>query len=213
MKHAFWYFDFISPFAYLQNRRLHEFLDILSIERKPLLFAGLLKHWGTKGPVELPGKRLFTYRQVQWMAKHQDIPLQFPERHPFNPIPLLRLCVATGCSEPAVDGIFRCIWEEGRAGDDPGQWDAFCDAAGLATAEAAERISSPEVKAELKANGEEALAGAVFGVPTLAIEGHLFWGCDSTDLALDFLAHPGMFETPDMKRLETLPGLQRDASP
>ena len=53
MKHAFWYFDFISPFAYLQNRRLHEFLDFLKIERKPLLFAGLLKHWGTKGSVEL----------------------------------------------------------------------------------------------------------------------------------------------------------------
>ena len=92
MKNAKWYFDFVSPFAYLQNFRLEEFSSHLNIERKPLLFAGLLKHWNTKGPAELNAKRIFTYRYVQWMAKRLDIPLRFPEHHPFNPIPLLRLC-------------------------------------------------------------------------------------------------------------------------
>ena len=99
MKSAKWYFDFVSPFAYLQNLRLDEFSTHLKIDRKPLLFAGLLKHWDSKGPAELPPKRLFTYRHVQWMADRLDIPLYFPERHPFNPIPMLRLCIAAGCSK------------------------------------------------------------------------------------------------------------------
>ena len=51
MKKAIWYFDFISPFAYLQNVRLNEFSRDIEIERKPLVFAGLLKHWGNRGPV------------------------------------------------------------------------------------------------------------------------------------------------------------------
>ena len=50
MKRATWYFDFVSPFAYLHNLSLVEFEEQLLIYRKPLLFAGLLKHWGTKGP-------------------------------------------------------------------------------------------------------------------------------------------------------------------
>ena len=87
MKSAKWYFDFVSPFAYLQNLRLDELSTHLKIDRTPLLFAGLLKHWDSKGPVELPPKRLFTYRHVQWMADRLDIPLYFPERHPSTQFP------------------------------------------------------------------------------------------------------------------------------
>jgi len=39
----------------------------------------------------------------------------------------------------------------------------------------------------------------------LVVDGHLFWGYDSTNLALDYLVNPGLFDSPSMKRLETLP--------
>ena len=87
MKSAKWYFDFVSPFAYLQNLRLDEFSAHLKIDRKPLLFAGLLKHWDSKGPAELPPKRLFTYRHVQgwqtaWIfhftSQYATLSTQFP---------------------------------------------------------------------------------------------------------------------------------------
>ena len=205
MKSAKWYFDFVSPFAYLQNLRLDEFSTHLKIDRKPLLFAGLLKHWDSKGPAELPPKRLFTYRHVQWMADRLDIPLYFPERHPFNPIPILRLCIAAGSSKKTVDSIFKCIWEEGLVGDDPDNWNAFCSAVGLSVSEANELISKTEIKLELKSNGENAIEQGVYGVPTLVVDRHLFWGYDSTNLALDYLFNPGLFDSPNMKRLEALP--------
>ena len=205
MNIATWYFDFVSPFAYLQNLRLEEFSSHIKIDRKPLLFAGLLKHWDSKGPAELPPKRLFTYRHVQWMADRLDIPLRFPDRHPFNPIPLLRLCIAAGCSKKAVDSIFKCIWEEGLVFDDPDHWNTFCNAVGLSVFEANELISKPEIKSELITNGENAIKRAVFGVPTLIVDGQLFWGYDSTSLVLDYLTNSGLFNSPAMKRLETLP--------
>jgi len=205
MNIATWYFDFVSPFAYLQNLRLEEFSSHIKIDRKPLLFAGLLKHWASKGPAELPPKRLFTYRHVQWMADRLDIPLRFPDRHPFNPIPLLRLCIAAGCSKKAVDSIFKCIWEEGLVFDDPDHWNTFCNAVGLSVFEANELISKPEIKSELITNGENAIKRGVFGVPTLIVDGQLFWGYDSTSLVLDYLTNSGLFNSPAMKRLETLP--------
>ena len=206
MRKANWYFDFLSPFAYLQNCRLEEFPSDLYINRKPLLFAGLLKHWGTKGPAELSSKRLFSYRHVQWLAGKLGVPLLFPEKHPFNPITLLRLCIAANCSKKAVDAIFNCVWVEGLSGDDPANWTRFCEAVKISEPEASEKISSPEIKQELKLNGEEALEQGVFGVPTLVMDENLFWGFDTTDMAIEYLSDPKLFVSSEMKRLETLPG-------
>ena len=75
MKTADWYFDFISPFAYLQSESLGRLDGKLAIRPVPALFAGLLKHWGQKGPAEMAPKRRFTYRQVQWLAERNGIAL------------------------------------------------------------------------------------------------------------------------------------------
>ena len=206
MRKADWYFDFLSPFAYLQNCRLDEFPSNLDINRKPLLFAGLLSHWGTKGPVELSAKRLFTYRHVQWLAGQLEVPLRFPEKHPFNPISLLRLCIAADCSKKAVDAIFNCVWVKGLTGDDPDNWARFCGAVNIQESEASEKISSFEIKQELKLNGEEALKKGIFGVPTMVLDGNLFWGLDSTDMAIEYLSDSQLFSSYEMKRLERLPG-------
>ena len=206
MKNAVWYFDFISPFAYIQNFRLDEFSNEIKIDRKPLVFAGLLKYWKTKGPVEIPSKRLYTYRHIQWMAEKLGISIKFPDRHPFNPIPLLRLCIAAGCSKNTVDSLFNCVWKEGLVGDDPANWKTFCNAVDVSVKQANDLIFSPEIKSKLKLNGERALEQGVFGVPTLLVDGQLFWGNDSTEFALEYLKNPKLLKIPAMKKLEKLSG-------
>src|SRR5260221_768603 len=54
-----WYFDFVSPYSYIALHRLGEFSHPVTC--KPVLFAGLLNHWGQKGPAENPPKRRWTY--------------------------------------------------------------------------------------------------------------------------------------------------------
>ena len=58
MKPADWYFDFISPFAYIAFTRLGRVSDTLELRYHPVLFAALLNHWEQKGPAEIPGKRI-----------------------------------------------------------------------------------------------------------------------------------------------------------
>lgn len=203
MKTADWYFDFISPFAYLQSEALQRFAGKLDIRPVPLLFAGLLKHWGQKGPAEMATKRRFTYRQVQWLADRNGIPFRFPPQHPFNPVRALRAAVALGSSIDAIHEIFRFIWREGRDINAPEEW-----------AEMARRLNAPDldarcndaaVKSQLLQYGEQALAAGVFGVPTLAIGPEVFWGFDATDMALDYLADPAMFTRGEYARLDGLP--------
>ncbi len=211
-----WYFDFISPFSYLQWRRVRRDHPELALVPKPVLLAGLLKHWGQLGPAEIPGKRTHTYRQVIWQARQLDIPLTFPPAHPFNPLPALRLSLAATDRVVAVDAIFRHIWEQGHAADTVEALEAVCDQIGVGDVAAA--ITTDVVKLELAQNGEKAIALGIFGVPTLVIDGHLFWGNDATTMALAYLADGTLFEDEQMRRGDTLPAAAqrtppRDAAP
>jgi 2-hydroxychromene-2-carboxylate isomerase len=114
-----WYFDFISPFAYLACERLGELDGLAEIHPVPVLFAGLLDHYGQRGPAEIGPKRTFTYRFALWRASRLGVPLRLPPAHPFNPLKLLRLAVALGAGREAVREIFRFVWRDGCSADDP----------------------------------------------------------------------------------------------
>jgi 2-hydroxychromene-2-carboxylate isomerase len=91
-----WYFDFISPYAYLGMLRLGELPQEFEVRYRPVLFAGLLNHWQQKGPAEISPKRSWTYRSCTWWATRQGIPFRFPAAHPFNSLPYLCLAIAAG---------------------------------------------------------------------------------------------------------------------
>ncbi len=196
-----WYFDFISPFAYLQWPRIKALLDEREVKLRPIVFAAVLAARGQKGPAEIPGKREFTYRHALWLARAAGLPLKFPPAHPFNPIAALRLSMAAGNSAAAVDAIFQWIWARGEAGDSLAALAPVAASLGVDLAAAGEGV----IKRDLRANTDAALAAGVFGVPTLAIDGQLFWGQDAHAFALAALDDPGLLADAEMQRLGNLP--------
>ena len=211
MASAEWYFDFVSPFSYLQCEQLPALETRLRIHYRPVLFAGLLKAHGHKGPAEIPSKRRFTYRFLVWQARKLGVPFKFPAVHPFNPLPLLRLAIAADCDPDAVRRIFRFVWRDGRLGDLPIEWAELTSELRMTDAQA--RIDTPEVKEALRRNTDEALARGVFGVPTLAIGDELFWGADATAMAADYVAAGCRYDDPEMTRVAGLPiGAERATS-
>ena len=200
---AHWYFDFISPFAYLAWPRVRALATRHEIALRPIMFAGLLGHHGHKGPAEIAPKRTFTYRHVSWQARQRGVPLAFPPRHPFNPLPALRLCLAAGATPEAITAVFDWIWAQGRAADSP---EAIAPlAAALGIADPVGALSSAGVKDALRANYDAALAAGVFGVPTLVVDGEIFWGEDAIDFAEAFLADRSLLATPEMQALADWP--------
>lgn len=197
-----WYFDFISPFAYLQWRRLRRDHPQITLTPKPLLFAAILNHVGQLGPAEIPQKRRHTYRIVLWQAREHGISLRFPPAHPFNPLPALRLCLAAPDRIAAIDAIFAHLWERGLQGDSAESLTGVAESLGIDNPTAA--IASDVVKRELKANGKAAMALGVFGVPTLHVRDELFWGNDATELALAYLADENALDA-EMRRVDAIP--------
>jgi len=203
-----WYFDFVSPFAYLQCERLDKLPEGTRIEYRPILLAGLLKHWGQRGPAEIPSKRRFTYRQMLWMARRDGIAFRAPPAHPFNPLSALRLALALDCDGDKIRSIFRFIWAEGHRTDDPDHWDTLLER--LSARDVEDRVTGSDIKSALRSNTDEAIALGVFGVPTIAVGKELFWGYDMTDMAAAYIADSVAFEDAEMRRMSNLPvGVER----
>ena len=206
-----WYFDFASPFAYLQFERFDTLAPTLTIELKPIVLGAILAHLQTQGPAETPHKRIFTYRMAQFRAEQDGIPYKMPPVHPFHPIRVLRLAVALGATHDVVRTIFRFIWAEGRDVTDVQGGAHLSERLGLDADDALARAEAPEVKIALRENTEAAIAAGVFGVPTFAYDGELYWGDDATALFRHCLAHPEWLTSPEVKRLEQVTvGVRRE---
>jgi 2-hydroxychromene-2-carboxylate isomerase len=210
MKHITFYLDFVSPYAYLAFEKLPEALQGLSyaIDYKPLLFAGLLKKHGQLGPAEIAPKREWTYRQVLWLAHRHGVPLQMPAAHPFNPLPLLRLALACGegglANRYVCETLFRHVWRAGGHAADAQRFEAL-----KASLAPARDPAGEDVKAELKANTDDAIARGLFGVPTYEIDGKLFWGFDALAMLRGYLEGDAWFDQGDWDAAAQRPAAQR----
>jgi 2-hydroxychromene-2-carboxylate isomerase len=189
---ATFYYDIVSPFAYLylkQRSRLENKLDIKPV---PVLLGGLLRAAENKGPGEIAAKRPHTYQFCVWQAEKLGIPFRFPEHHPFMTVTAQRLLVEQNADWKMVEKAFDYVWVEGK---DPNlSWPEFCNFLGLATD--TPKPDSTQVKAQLIANTNQAKASGAFGVPALVVNQHCFWGVDTIDWVLDYLARPSMFAEP-----------------
>jgi len=198
-----WYFDFISPFAYLQFQLLATLGDRIALQPQPILFAALLDHHGHKGPAEIDSKRRFTYRFVQWQAARLGVPLNFPPAHPFNPLAALRLATALPGDWAVIAAIFERIWVHGLRSDRASDLADIAARFGIADVEAA--LAADVVKKGLRAQTGQAIDAGVFGVPTIATDGELFWGLDATAMLVDHLDAAPVFAGAAMARIDALP--------
>jgi 2-hydroxychromene-2-carboxylate isomerase len=192
-----WYFDFVSPYSYIALHRLRELSH--PVNYRPVLFAGLLNHWGQKGPAEIPAKRRWTYRWCTWWARDLGIPFRFPAEHPFNPLQHLRLALACGSHPEAVKHIFESIWTGGENATDPARFASLCNELKVDEAQLG------AVKEQLRKNTEEAAARGVFGVPSFVVNEQVFWGADSIEFLNAYLKDRSVLENDEMRRVDALP--------
>ena len=212
MKHLRQYFDVISPYAYLAFERLPQALEGLSVEvsYQPVLFAGLLQHWGNKGPAEIEPKKAWTFRQVAWLAHEQGVRLDVPAQHPFNPLALLRLAVACAPivgtpSRRVCERLFHHVWHGGGDANDPVRLQALHTALNLRHDPAGDAV-----KQALKEATARAASNGIFGVPTIEVDGRLFWGLDSLPMLAAYLRGDAWFDGPQWEAAGRMPqGVQR----
>lgn len=212
MKPVRFWFDPVSPFAWLAFERLPQALEGQSyvVEYRPLLLGAVLKHWGQRGPAEIAPKRDWTYRQVHWLAHALGVPLEMPAQHPFNPLALLRLvlaCAPAGGtpSRRVVEAALRHVWIGGADANDPDRLAAL----GAELAPLRDPAGA-DVKDELRRSTEAAIGQGVFGVPSFELDGRMFWGLDALPMLAAALRGDAWFDTAWADAARARPALRRD---
>lgn len=191
-----WYYDVISPYAYLFAKSRGKLANHIDMTPVPIFFPGLLRKQNNVGPAEVPEKRLHTYAFCVWKAKELGIPFQFPNRHPFSSIAAMRLLYAENSDWNMVDRAMDFIWRDG--GDPETQWGAFCQALGLS--ESTPKPQSEEIKQGLMRNTDAAAKAGVFGVPSVVVNERVFWGLDTIDWIAQYTQNPDLFNDPAYQR-------------
>ena len=215
MKHITFHLDFISPYAYLAFEQLPAMLRGISysVDYRPVLFAGMLKHHGQLGPAEIIPKRDWTYRQVMWLAHSLNIPLKIPASHPFNPLPFLRLAIAcnlttTGKTNRYVcETIFRHVWQGGFEAGNIQRLETL-----IKQLQPSHDLQSEDVKNCLKNNTDQAIAHGVFGVPAFAVDDKVFWGLDALPMLRDYILGATWFQESEWESVSRVgSGVKRNA--
>ena len=210
MKHITCHLDFVSPYAWLAFERLPQELEGLNwrASYRPVLLGALLQQHANPGPAGIAPKRDWTYRHVSWLGHALGCGLDMPARHPFNPLPLLRLALA--CSEDGsvnryvAVAVLRHVWLGGHDALDPSRLDALAEAlSGQLRGDEDERAA--RAKALLRRNTEEAAARGVFGVPAFEVDGRVFWGLDGLPMLRACLQGDAWFDGPGWQAAADLP--------
>jgi 2-hydroxychromene-2-carboxylate isomerase len=179
-------FDFGSPNAYLVLKVLPQVAEQHGAEIKliPCLLGGIFKATGNQAPLfafaGIKGKLEYDRLEMQRFAtRHGLTAFKMNPHFPINTLALMRGMVAAqhlGVTSAYLDAVLGGMWEDGEKMDDPEVFRARLQRSGIDGPKLVETANSPDVKAELVANTEAAVARGVFGIPTFFVGDEMFFG-------------------------------------
>lgn len=183
MKQIDFYFDFVSPYAWLAAHQIGEVRDYTSVKFRvvPVLFAGLLDHHSNLGPAEIPAKRRYIFQDAQRWAVYLGLELRSPPAHPFNPLKPLRATSSVeddALREALAVQLLDGAWRQGKDITSDAVLQEIAEGMGLDGKELLRTAQSQEIKQRLRQQTEAAIAAGVFGVPSFVVDGEVFWGND-----------------------------------
>jgi 2-hydroxychromene-2-carboxylate isomerase len=187
------YFDYESPNAYLAWIELPKLAQRygVALDLVPVLYAALLDAHGQLGPGEMPAKGRWMGKNVLRKAALLGVALNLPAFFPFNPLLALRVSILPledSDRRSVIDALFRAVWARGLHVSEAPVVTRLLDELGLSGATLVAQAETPEVKARLRQQTDEAIARGVFGVPTMEVGDELFWGYDDFPYLERFLA-------------------------
>jgi 2-hydroxychromene-2-carboxylate isomerase len=172
------YYDLGSPYAYLTAERIDEVLPA-PVDWQPLSLGGLFKlngrsSWG------LSDGREAGVAEIERRAERYGLPpIRWPDGWPGHYLMAMRaatFALRANAGREYTTTAFRLAFREGRDLSMPENVLEAAERAGLDPEEVERATQDPEIKQALKDVTEQAHEIGVFGVPTVAVDGELFWG-------------------------------------
>jgi 2-hydroxychromene-2-carboxylate isomerase len=177
------YFDFLSPYAYLARKGLVDMSGRLGfdVEYMPVDLAALKLAVGNTGPSnrDMPVKLRYLHEDMKRWAAHYDVPFNVVKNHNSR---LLNIGTyfASNAAETAhyVEAGFRLGWGEGGALDDEALLARLATEMGWDAGSFLAFVASPDAVERYESGTRQAIDASVFGVPMMLADGQMWWGND-----------------------------------
>ena len=191
------FFDCSSPWTWLAFHNLRKMAVELAVpvQWKPVLVGGIFNavnpsvyEFREKG---VPAKQAYVKKDLQDWSRRAGLHIVFPPKvFPVNSVKAMRGCLwllreDNGAERmlPFAQAVFEAYWSREQDISQDAVLAALCAAQGIDAEAFLQGIADPAIKAQLKANTDEAIARGAFGSPTIFVGGHdMYVGNDSLPL-------------------------------
>ena len=184
--HIDFYFDIISPYAYIAYKKILKIKDV-NFKLKPILLGGLHNLAGITAPAFNKYKMKNMQNDCELVAKKNNINFKWNSRFPINSLNIMRgyLCVEDNKKEEYLNIFFEAYWKEDLDLSNNELMKQLLNKLNINESDFFDSISNKVIKDKLKELTQEAFKKEVFGAPTFFVNNKIFWGQDRLEYALD----------------------------
>jgi len=184
--HIDFYFDIISPYAYIGYKKILKIKDV-NFKLNPILLGGLHNLAGITAPALNKYKMKNMQNDCELVAKKNNINFKWNSRFPINSLNIMRgyLCVEDNKKEEYLNSFFEAYWKEDLDLSNNELMKQLLNKLNINENDFFNSINNQDIKDKLKELTQEAFKKEVFGAPTFIVNNKIFWGQDRLEYALD----------------------------
>ncbi len=184
--HLDFYFDIISPYAYIAYKKILKIKDI-NFKLKPILLGGLHNLAGITAPAFNKYKMKNMQNDCELVAKKNNISFKWNSKFPINSLNIMRgyICVKDNKKEEYLNNFFEAYWKEDLDLSNEENIKILLKKLKIDEHDFFNLVKSQDTKDKLKQFTQEAFEKEVFGAPTFIVNNKIFWGQDRLEYALD----------------------------
>ena len=184
--HIDFYFDIISPYAYIAYKKILKINDI-NFELKPILLGGLHNLAGITAPAFNKYKMKNMQNDCELVAKKNNIIFKWNSKFPINSLSIMRgyLCVEEDKKKDYLNSFFEAYWKDDVDLSVEDNIKSILKKLTINEDQFFNSINNQNIKDNLQQLTQEAFEKEVFGAPTFIVNNKIFWGQDRLEYALD----------------------------
>ena len=182
------YFDIISPYAYIAYKKILKHKNIL-LNYKPIFLGGLHNLAGIEAPAFNKYKMNNMKNDCDLVALKNNIEFKWNSKFPINSLNLMRgyICVNEDKREQYLNCFFDAYWKDNQDLSNSKNIDNLLNNLKIDSNRFYKSIKEQTIKDKLIKLTTEAFQKKVFGAPTFIVNNKIFWGQDRLEYALEEL--------------------------
>jgi len=186
--HIDFYFDIISPYAYIAHKKILKHKNII-FNYKPIYLGGLHKLAGIDSPAFNKYKLKNNISDCNLVSEKNNIEFKWNSNFPINSLNIMRgyLCVNKDKQNEYLNTFFDAYWKDNQDLSEPKNINKLLNNLKIDIEEFYNAIKEQNIKNKLIKLTADAFEKEVFGTPTFIINDKIFWGQDRLEYALEEL--------------------------